>query len=341
MSIRTTAVGSWWIPEALAPNLERYHKGEIEGEAAEQLLKDAAALAVIEQRNLGLLEWTGGEYSSELFIEHISRVLSGVTVTTPRAEYIFDYDDGPMFEITGEISAPAGLGFARAYIRERDVPGGVTKATCVGPLTMLSHTLSEGIRAETDVLPLDRACAIVNAELRALEEAGCPHIVLDEPVLGGLVNAGRLDVDKAADIVAACFEGVTCTRGIHICNGNLRGRPSSAILRNASWVPVLQRLEGVIDIASLECHYFSEYLEREAMGRLPQSMQLAAGIVDEANYAIEPVKKIQDRAADWARVMGEERLWISMSCGFGRHPASDRSRLLAKVENMVTAAAAM
>ena len=141
-------------------------------------------------------------------------------------------------------------------------------------------------------------------------------------------------------LVAGCFEGVDgVTRGLHICNGNFKGRPISPIVRNASWVPLLQELDGLIDIASLECSYFAEYLERDAFAAMPQSMELAAGIVDEASYGIETVKKIRDRAVDWARVVGEERLWISPSCGFGRHPARSRPVLSAKMEHMVEAAA--
>ena len=67
-------------------------------------------------------------------------------------------------------------------------------------------------------------------------------------------------------------------------------------------------------------------------------MELAAGIVDEASYAVESVKKIRDRIEDWARVVGEDRLWVSPSCGFGRHPPRDIPVLRAKVENMVEAA---
>jgi hypothetical protein len=61
------------------------------------------------------------------------------------------------------------------------------------------------------------------------------------------------------------------------------------------WIPILERLEGVIDVANLECSYFSEYLEREAFTALPASMELAAGIVDEAGYAIESPRKIRER----------------------------------------------
>jgi methionine synthase II (cobalamin-independent) len=38
------------------------------------------------------------------------------------------------------------------------------------------------------------------------------------------------------------------------------------------------------------------------------------------------------------RFLGEERLWVSLSCGFGRHPPRDIPVLRAKVENMVEAA---
>ena len=125
---------------------------------------------------------------------------------------------------------------------------------------------------------------------------------------------------------------------IHICNGNFKGRPLSAVVRNAPWVPMLQRLDGVVDVAALECSYFAQWAERDAFREMPRSMQLAAGIVDEASYGIETVKKIRDRAADWARVVGEERLWISPSCGFGRHPARTRPVLREKLEHMMEAA---
>ena len=48
--------------------------------------------------------------------------------------------------------------------------------------------------------------------------------------------------------------------------------------------------------------------------------------------------RLRERLAEWARVVGEERLWVSPSCGFGRHPPRDIPVLKAKMENMVEAA---
>jgi methionine synthase II (cobalamin-independent) len=211
----------------------------------------------------------------------------------------------------------------------------VNKATVVTPLEVTAHEADQSDLREPQ---LPRFIEIVNKELRDLADAGCAHVQLDAPVIGVMLNTEQMTADAAADMVAACFDGVQATKGLHLCNGNLKGRPMSPVLRCATWIPMLQRLDGVVDVANIEASYFAEWLERDAFRDLPASMQLAAGIVDEANYWIEPVGKIQSRAADWARVVGEERLWLSPSCGFGRHPARDRPVLRAKIENMVAAA---
>lgn len=337
MALRTTVVGSWWKHDEHEDDLARFHRGELSPGEGENLLDRAATVAIAEQRDLGLHEWTGGEYFTDNFIDHMQRVLHGFEVDKPDEPDPFDYDDLAHAVIEGELSAPNGLGYARAYLREQALPGGVTKATVVGPLEIAVH-----VQDQTPELmrQMPNLIAIVNREVRELAAAGCPHVQLDVPIFGVLINAGQMTPQDAARIVSGCFEGVDgVTRGVHLCNGNFKGRPMSGVVRNATWVPFLQHLDGVIEVASVECSYFAEYLEREAFAEIPQSIALAAGIVDEASYGIETVKKVRDRAADWARVVGEERLWISPSCGFGRHPARSRPVLRTKVENMMEAAA--
>ena len=338
MALRTTVVGSWWKLDEHEDALRRYHAGELGADEGRELLDRAATAAIREQRELGLDEWTGGEYFTDNFIDHMQRVLQGFEIDKPDEHDPFDYDDLAHAVIRGELSAPEGLGYTRAYQRESELPGGVRKATVVGPLEIAVHAQDQ--RDEL-MRQMPNLIGIVNRELRDLAAAGCPHVQLDVPIFGVLVNAGQMTPDAAADLTAQCFEGVEGpVRGVHICNGNFKGRPMSGVVRNATWIPILQRLDGVVDVASLECSYFAEYLEREAFSELPASMELAAGLVDEASYGIETVKKIRDRAADWARVVGEERLWISPSCGFGRHPARSRPVLRAKLEHMMEAAAA-
>jgi methionine synthase II (cobalamin-independent) len=337
MALRTTVVGSWWKLDEHEDDLARYHRGELSPEEGEDLLNRAATAAIAEQRELGFDEWTGGEYYTDNFIDHMQRVLHGFVIDKPDEPDPFDYDDLAHAVITGELSAPDGLGYATAYRRESQLPGGVRKAAVVGPLEIVVHAQDQ---QDELMRQMPNLIGIVNREMRDLAQAGCPHVQLDIPIFGGILNQGLMSPQDVAGIVAGCFEGVDgVTRGIHICNGNFKGRPISPIVRNAPWVPLLQELDGVIDVANLECSYFAEYLERDAYADMPQGIALAAGIVDEASYGIETVKKIHDRAADWARVVGEERLWISPSCGFGRHPARSRPVLQAKMEHLAEAAA--
>ena len=335
--LRTTVAGSWWPLPEFEDELLRYHRGELGEAEGEALLRRAATLAIEEQRGLGLTEWTGGEHSSYEFIDHLQRCLTGLRIVVPSKAEIFDYDDLAYAQIEGELTAPNGIGYADAYLRERELPGGVRKATVVGPVEVAINVINEldGLKGQ-----MPNLIKIVNSDMRRLAEAGCPHVQLDVPAVHTLITNGAMTVDEAADIIIRCFDGVDGTRrGIHICSGNLRGRPLAGNLTSAPWVEITQRLDGVIDIAHLALHYFNRYLERELFAGVPKSIEIAAGIVDEGSYAVEPVEKIRERAADWARVIGEERLWLSPSCGFGRHSARDIPVLRQKMENMVEAAA--
>ena len=334
--LRTTVVGSWWPQEGLDTRLHQMHRGAMPVDDARKLLDECASAAISQQRELGLTEWTGGEYFTDEFLNHMQKVLTGIEIDVPSKEELFDYDDFAHAKITGRIDAPNGMGYADAYDRERKLAGGVTKATVVGPLEMAFNAMSELPELKRQ---LPNLVAVVNAELRRLAAAGCPTVQLDVPTFATLMSMGALTSDEAGQIIADCFEGVEgVRRGIHICSGNMRGRPLSGDLSCAPWADVLQRLDGVIDVAHLAVQYFQRYLEREIFSSVPASIDLAAGIVDEACYWVEPVDKIRERAADWARVVGEERLWLAPSCGVGRHPLRSVPVLQAKIENMVAAA---
>jgi|SRR5882757_674515 len=340
MPLRTTFPGSWWPYPDLYQDLGRYHRGELSRTEGIEVVNQCATRAIAEQRDFGFDEWTGGEYFADTFVAHIPRCLTGVVIEEVPEPDGFDYDDLGRISIVGEIDAPDGLGYAEAFRRENALSGGVVKSTVLSPFELVVTALPKHYDAFERQLP--RLCQIVNKEIKELAEVGCAHIQLDAPLIGAAINEGRLTAKKAGSIISSCFEGISgVIRGLHLCNGNNRGRPGSSVLRNATWVPLLQELDGVIDVAHLEASYFSEYLEREAFKDLPWSMQLAAGIVDEANYWVEPVKKIKERAADWSRVVGEERFWLSPSCGFGRHSARDGDRevLRAKMTNLAEAAA--
>jgi 5-methyltetrahydropteroyltriglutamate--homocysteine methyltransferase len=207
-----------------------------------------------------------------------------------------------------------------------------------GPVDITFHEADQPEELQRQMPAL---IGLVNRELRAIADAGCPTVQLDAPTIAGIVAGGRLTPDQGARLIADCLEGVHARKGVHFCHGTLAGKPRSPMLGLADWIPLLERLEGLVDYVHLECCYFAQWLERERLRTLPRSIELAAGILSESSYRVEPVAKLRSRAADFARVVGEERLWIAPSCGFGRHPVENGPVLHQKMENLAEAASTL
>jgi hypothetical protein len=166
MAVRTTVIGSWWPYPEDETDLARYHAGKLSATEGEAVLKRAATRAIAEQRSLGLTEWTGGEYHTDNFIMHMHACLTGVEVDKPQAEDPFDYDDLAHARITGKLEAPNGLGYAAAYRREKNLPGGVNKAAVVGLYEVAVSAMDQLPEIQRQHANLT---ALVNRELRALD----------------------------------------------------------------------------------------------------------------------------------------------------------------------------
>src|SRR5207244_5325916 len=93
-----------------------------------------------------------------------------------------------------------------------------------GPYTLLVPLRLAGGYRDKDTLLADLV-AIVNAECRALVAAGADFIQIDEPHHG--MYAGSVhDVTRGVNRAVA---GVDAKIAVHVCFGNLYGRPFSAL----------------------------------------------------------------------------------------------------------------
>ena len=194
--LRTTVTGSWWPAVGHEDRLLEMHRQGIDPDARESLLRDCAARAIAEQRDLGLTEWTGGEYFTDEFLNHMQAKLTGIEIDVASKKELFDYDDFAHANITGPIEAPDGLGYAEAYLRERDLDGGVRKSTVVGPLEIAFNAIDQLDELKAQMPGLT---GIVNAEMRALADAGCPHVQLDVPAFSTLMSMGLLTPNVAPE----------------------------------------------------------------------------------------------------------------------------------------------
>ena len=103
-----------------------------------------------------------------------------------------------------------------------------------GPYTLMVPLKLAGGYKDKGTLLADLV-AIVNAECRALAAAGADFIQIDEPHHG--MYAGTVhDVTRG---INEAVSGVTAKIAVHVCFGNLYGRPFSAVRDYRNLFPVL------------------------------------------------------------------------------------------------------
>ena len=199
-------VGSWWPQAEYEADLQRVHRGTVSDQERQAILSGSAQKAIRQQMALGLTEWTGGEYFTDEFLNHMQKVLTGIEIDVPSKPILFDYDDFAHAKITGLINAPNGMGYLAGFLREKALPGGVPKATVVGPLEMAFNAMDQFPQL---MAQLPNLIEVVNVEIRGLAAAGCPNIQLDVPTFATLMTMGALTAEEAARIINRCFDGVT------------------------------------------------------------------------------------------------------------------------------------
>ena len=309
--LRTTVVGSWPIAPEFEGRMKQYHQGHLSPEEAEALLREAAALAVAQQRECGLDEYTGGETWADTFILHFPKLLTGIAPTADTAAW----DGHGSYQVVGPLGAPDGLGIAAAYRREREIAPAISKVNIPGPSEL---TMMIGPREEQVALWPD-AVTLIRAEIGDCVAAGVREVQLDLPhVAMGLVD-DEWQTEDAINLIRQLFAGFgSVKRSIHLCYGDFWARTWT---RNRSFhplLPMIKQLDGVVDRVVLEFSLPEQWQERELLADIPESMEVAAGIVDVKSPAVQPVDDLVTKITELLQFVPAERLLICPSCGFGR-----------------------
>ncbi len=330
MSIRTTVVGSWPIPFGLRPQLKSYYAGELSDDEAAPVLTAAARIAMDEQIACGLDEIMGGEVFAPDFLHHVPPRLAGLKTIRER-DTSKGYDGVGIYEVVDTVTAPRGTGHAKAYRRESAIEPSLKKASVPSPLT-----IGGGFHAGPDSHHLGDLISIIQDEIRDMVAAGVGEIQLDVPAEAvGLVMATRTAEELLPLVVEplAAAEGVT--RSIHLCLGDISRATATRQQNLKSLVPLIVGLDGVVDRVHVECSYAGQWGERDVLKDLPDSIEIIAGIAD-VKSAPASEDSLRGRIEQLTKLLPEDRLLVSSSCGCGRVPHDQAIRLM---RNLVKAAA--
>lgn len=311
--IRTTVVGSWPPAAAFSEALGRFFRGELDGEAAEKLLRQVATIAIDQQRACGLDNYTGGETSADSFILHFPACLSGVAPTEDHDAW----DGRGTYRIVGPIRAPEGLGIAQAYRRERQLDATIRKVTFPGPSEISMRIEPE---AERRAIWPDLV-EIIRAEMRECVALGADDLQLDLPhiAMGLADERWGWTTENAAELVRQLFAGFEdVRRSIHLCYGDFEAQTWTQHRSFYPLLPLIQSLEGTIDRVVLEFSLPEQWADRRLLKEIPASIEVAAGIIDVKSPEIETVQEIEAKILELLNYVPPERLLICPSCGFGR-----------------------
>jgi 5-methyltetrahydropteroyltriglutamate--homocysteine methyltransferase len=320
----TTVVGSYSVPEWLERlktdyyrnRISRSHLGEIHDMAIKAALKD--------QEAAGIDIVSDGELRRDNDIDYLLARIPGVQIPVTVKSFYYDYYDVVVADPLP--TDPSPLGLADDYRFTRQYTDRPVKFSFTGPFS-LSHRIHN--KAYSDSADLVRALAqVLNAEARALAEAGAELLQIDEPFLAGYPE----DVRVAVEAINIVTYGVDVTWGLHVCYGNRYARPS--------W-------EGHYDFlfpAVLDANVHQLILEFGRKGyedlhviqQLGWDRALGLGVVDVKTEQVESADLIAQRISKALETFPADKLIINPDCGLRNLPAAvARSKLAAMVEGTV------
>jgi 5-methyltetrahydropteroyltriglutamate--homocysteine methyltransferase len=331
--LRTTVIGSYPFPGWL--EFASQHLNEFGPDDLAEMQDDAVITAVHDQLASGLDVITDGEQTRLDFNLSFYGYIEGIDreALPPRRWGPPAHDQRGRHRVTGELRAPHGLGGVHEFQRLRRIaPRGpnapALKVSVPGPYT-LSGRLQPNMLYRDRWALTEALVPIVAAELRALVDAGCKEITIDEPSMS--CYAYREDVSRFVDIfnrtVSSCAED--CRLSTHLCFGNYKAR-AVAPRRYTPLFPAF--LEANVNEIHVEMAS-REFAELELIRDIASAGKIAIiGVVDVKSYYVETPQDIAERVRRAMVYAPADKLAFAPDCGLSQ---TARWAARQKLANMV------
>ena len=308
----TTVIGSYAMPGWLWTSVGEIDKGNYGRTDVRETFDDAVNMAIMDQERAGVDIITDGEMRRWYFVQSFFKRMAGIEPDPPlRKVGLYGYDTPPRYHTVEKVTVPDGLGIVEEFKYAKTRTAKPLKATCPGPLTLTIHLRPQEAYSDRLELAWEFARAI-NAELKALVEAGADFIQIDEPSFAVIPGS----VKDWVDLYNASVEGVDAKLALHVCFGNLTSRPRGK--RSYSWMfPELldARAEQlVLEFANREMSE-SDLWETFGIDR-----ELGAGVVDIKSFYVETAEDVAERIREILNYVPAEKLYVNPDCGFFQLP---------------------
>ena len=309
----TSVVGSHGLPGWVWLAREAMSQGRLGPVDQRELMEDATQIALLDQERAGIDVLTTGEMGRVRFIIGFYDSIKGIrALPAPRQLGQPLWDTNTPFEVVEKIAAPQGLGIVEEFTLARGLTSKPIKATVPGPYTLMVPLRLGGGYRDKDTLLADLV-ALVNAECKALVAVGAGFIQIDEPHHG--MYAGT--VPQIAKGLNRAVEGIDAKIAVHICFGNLYGRPFSAVRDYRHVFPTLHDLHAaqiVLEFANRGPEVADNWRD------FPKDKELGAGVIDVKAFKAETPTDVAERVRALLIHIAPDKLWLNPDCGFWETP---------------------
>jgi len=326
--LRTTVIGSYPFPgwlEFAVGHLDQFGRADIA-----EMQEDAVIAALHDQLAAGLDVITDGEQTRLDFNLSFYGYLGGLELESDSPRHFGPpaHDQRGKHAVTGDITAPRGLGVVEEYKRlerlaqAQGVSGPVLKASVPGPYTLSGRLLPNKQYADRWALT-EALVPIVRTELEALVAAGCQELTVDEPSMS--CYAYREDTARFVEIFNRTVEPIVGKTRLstHLCFGNFKAR-AVGLRHLAPMFPAF--LDFAVDEIHVEMAS-REFAEIEMLSVIAAKRDVAVGIIDVKSYYIETPEDVAARVRLCMQHAPADRLSFAPDCGL-----SQTARWAAKVK---------
>ncbi|HEX7841914.1 MAG TPA: cobalamin-independent methionine synthase II family protein [Kofleriaceae bacterium] len=327
---RADHVGSFLRPSEL---VETRHQGS--APEALRALEDRHILRLLErQREIGLDVATDGELRRKNFMSDLTDAVDGFD-TGDAVARTWQGGGAPVSSVTGIVTARLAQ---RRALTAAELPFLQQHATGPYKITLPSATQFPAIaykRGVTDkVYPthselLWDIAKVIQAEMRALADAGVPYLQIDAPRYSYYIDPKwrawlktELGVepdaalDEAVRVDNACFDAARrpgTTLAIHLCRGNNR----SHWYAEGGYDAIAEKLFGELRVDRFLLEYDDDRSGSfEPLRFVPRGKRVVLGLVSSKVAALESPEALRRRIDAASRHVPLDELALSPQCGF-------------------------
>lgn len=328
-------VGSFLRPDYLHAARGKRAKGEISPAQLREVEDKAITEVVRFQEGIGMKAITDGEYRRAYFHLDFLEQLGGVKTTSPGQVKMPDGSVQlvpPVIKVEDKVRHDRAIELANfQYLKSQLSPGSTAKVAIPSPTMLHFRGGRGGISSEAypqlDPAFYDDVARAYGDELRALYQAGCRYVQMDDTNLAYLCDpkmregarARGDDPDELPHRYASFINKVVAQKppgmllAMHLCRGNFK----STFAASGDYEPVAEALLSEMDIDA----YFLEYDDERSgdfrpLRFLKKGKIAVLGLITSKVGKLEDVDAIKRRIDEAARYAPLDQLALSPQCGF-------------------------